>query len=97
VDETPNWASKIKTCSALNIKVGCLKTCTNWTIKAFVTQKGQTRMLMKIPSCTRVETMNYYDEGQGEDLIDQAVLAEDIQYIFKHDVEKLLLNSNSQI
>ena len=51
---------------------------------------------MKIPSCTRVETMDCYEEGQGEDLIDQAALAEDIQYIFKHDVEKLLLDSNSQ-
>ena len=66
-------------------------------MKAFVTQKGQTRMLMKIPSCTRVETMDYYGEDQGEDLIDQASLAEEIQYIFKQDVEKLLLNSNSQI
>ena len=51
---------------------------------------------MKIPSCTRVETMDCYEEDQGEDLIDQAALAEDIQYIFKHDVEKLLLDSNSQ-
>lgn len=55
-------------------------------MKAFVTQKGQTRLLMKIPSCTRVESMDYSEEGQ-EDLIDQAALAEDIQYIFKQDVE----------
>ena len=50
---------------------------------------------MKIPSCTRVDTMDYYEDGE-EDLIDQAALAEDIQYIFKQDVEKLLQNSNSQ-
>eukprot|EP00347_Sterkiella_histriomuscorum_P005884 403354908 len=100
--QSSSWSQAIRNCSRQNLKLSCLQSCSNWTLNMFCKSQKQSycQKLMKIPACGCPQDLYNWkrisspQEYETIDLIEEMVLNENIERLFKIEAKDILESYN---